>query len=203
MIGDKCIRYMFIRIFIPAVFACFVISCSKNQKNSPNFYQNNYLAIIHASDSIISILKNGFETKDFSAEEKLLATLQPEDAEQFEGLTFLPLKGFHHALNKSDADYYSFKDKLFNNKYSIIIVHESRFINPGQLFIYLKDNTYKNDELNMIGYYMSDGEIALQYTKCIAKNDSLFIYNILRRAIFPDLDKFEIDTTLVLTKKMD
>lgn len=203
MIGDKCIRYMFIRIIIPAVFACFVISCSQNQKSSPNFYQNNYLATIHASDSIISILKNGFETKDFSTEDKLLATLQPEDADQFEYLTFLPLVGFDHALNKNDADYYSFKDKLLNNKYSIIIVHESRFINPGQLFIYLKDNTHENNELNMIGYYMSDGEVALQYTKCLTKNDSLFIYNILQRAMFPDLDKVEVDTTLVLAKKMD
>ena len=202
MSGNKCIRCMFIRVFIPAIFACYAISCSKKQKHSSNFHQNNYLAAIHASDSIISILKNGFETKDFSAEDKLLATLQAQDAAQFKDIAFLPLKGFSHALEKKDADYYSLKTNQFNNKYCLIIVHEYKFIDPGQIFIYLKGEN-KNDKMNMIGYYMSDGEVFLQYTKCLSKNDSLFIYSIQRHTLFPDLDKVEVDTTLVLAKKMD
>lgn len=158
-----------------------------------------YISKSAQSDSVINILRNGFILKKHKTLDSLLSSLEKADVTSLSEMDFKPLNPLEHALSIKDAEYYFLGNRDHGRRFQLVLVHEYKFIDPGQLFIYLVDKEYKSHP-QMIGYFLSDGEVVLQYTKHLVRRDSISMYLITRQANFPDMTKISIDSILIMTK---
>jgi hypothetical protein len=187
------------RVVLSIFVVICLIDCTKGPKlDSFGKYSNSNrrkISSITAIDSIVSLLNNAVQKKQNVTTEVLSHFVKLELQEILKN-EFIPIAGYDHALHMKDADYYRLKDNSLDMLSEIVIIHEYKYIDADQFFVYLiSPNVYSKPV--MFGYFTYDGFVFKEFTRNEYYMDTIITKAFRMTALDQSLERFKLDSSVV------